>query len=157
MTPERPNVRLSPDEAWRMITDAHTGVLTTLRRDGVPVALPLWFVALDRRIYVNSLAATKKVARIRHDGRASFLVEAGARFSELRAVHLTGQAVVIDDDPALGQRVAEAIDEKYRGFRADRSTLPEPSQRHYAATSVVVAFLPDERYVSWDNRRLHAR
>ena len=44
---------------------AHTGVLTSLRRDGAPVSLPVWFVALDRRIYVSGPARTKKFARIR--------------------------------------------------------------------------------------------
>jgi PPOX class probable F420-dependent enzyme len=156
MTEERPNVRLSADEAWAMIAEAHTGVLTTLRRDGVPVALPLWFVALDRRIYVNTLRGTRKVARVRHDARASFLVEDGERFAELRAVHLTGRATVIADDPDLTERVTQAIDDKYGGFRADRSSLPEASQRYYRANSAVIVFTPDERYVSWDNRRLHA-
>jgi hypothetical protein len=52
-------IRLSVDEAWDTIDRAHTGILTTLRRDGVPVSLPVWFVVLDRRIYVSGPANTK--------------------------------------------------------------------------------------------------
>ena len=43
-------ISMSDDEAWHFIEQGHTGILTTLRRDGWPVALPLWFPVHDRRI-----------------------------------------------------------------------------------------------------------
>ena len=43
-------VLLNDDEAWAELERAHTGILTTLRRDGMAVSLPTWFVALDRRV-----------------------------------------------------------------------------------------------------------
>ena len=30
-------IRLAPTEAWDVIAASHTGILTTLRRDGLPV------------------------------------------------------------------------------------------------------------------------
>ena len=45
-------VRLSEEEAWAELGAAHTGILTTLRRDGRPVSLPVWFATVGRRIYV---------------------------------------------------------------------------------------------------------
>ena len=49
-TPEPGNrkrgVRLSPDEVWSVIKGSHTGILATLRRDGVPIMLPIWFAAV---------------------------------------------------------------------------------------------------------------
>ena len=39
-------VRLSEEEAWAELATAHTGILTTLRRDGRPVSLPVWLVAV---------------------------------------------------------------------------------------------------------------
>ena len=54
-------VRLTEDEAWAELAAAHTGILTTLRRDGRPVPLPVWFVALDRHVYVRTPARTRKV------------------------------------------------------------------------------------------------
>ena len=85
-------VRLSDDEAWAALEAAHTGVLTSLRRDGWPISLPVWFVVLDRRIYVSGPAHTKKFARVRHDPRVSFLVESGERWVDLLGVHVTGTA-----------------------------------------------------------------
>ncbi len=54
------SVRMNNDEAWAVLESAHTGVLTSLRADGWPISLPVWFGALDRRIYVAGQAHTKK-------------------------------------------------------------------------------------------------
>ena len=64
------SIRLTPDEAWDVLGRAHTGILTTLRADGAPVTLPVWFVMLDRAICFQTPARAKKVARIRRDPRA---------------------------------------------------------------------------------------
>jgi PPOX class probable F420-dependent enzyme len=149
----KPSVRLSPDEAWEMIEGSHTGILTTLRRDGVPIALPIWFGVIDRTILLTTPGRSKKTLRIRHDSRASFLVEAGEMWAELKAVHLTGRAEVVDD-PDLAARLGELIDEKYAAFRTKSSAMPEETRKHYASASALIRFVPDERIVSWDNARL---
>ena len=41
------SVRLDNDEVWAFVSTAHTGIFTSLRRDGFPVPVPTWFVALD--------------------------------------------------------------------------------------------------------------
>ena len=91
------SIRLSEDEAWEVLRTAHTGIFTTLRRDGFPVSLPVWFVVEDRTILVAGPAVTKKFARVRHDDRVSFLVESGERWRELRAVHVVGRAEIVED------------------------------------------------------------
>jgi PPOX class probable F420-dependent enzyme len=146
------SVRLGVDEAWRVLSSAHTGILTTLRRDGMPIALPVWFVVLDRTICVSVPARTKKVARIRNDPRASFLVESGLAWADLEAVHLTGTIEEIDDFDLL-DRIDDALDAKYGAFRTARADLPERTRAHYA-DRVFLRLHPDERILSWDNRRL---
>ena len=49
-----PSPRMTDDEIWSFVTDAHTGIMTTLRRDGYPISLPLWFACLDRQIYLRT-------------------------------------------------------------------------------------------------------
>jgi len=149
------SIRLDGDEAWDALGRAHTGILTTLRRDGVPIALPVWFVALDRRIYVSGPAHTKKFARIARDPRVSFLVESGERWADLVGVHLTGTAGVVDD-PDLSGRVAAALDAKYRGFRTARAEMPDATREHYATAMTTVEIVPDERILSWENSRMFA-
>ncbi len=43
-------IRLTTEEAWDVVAGSHTGILTTLRRDGMPIALPVWFVVDDHTI-----------------------------------------------------------------------------------------------------------
>src|SRR5579862_3085339 len=92
------SIRLTAEEAWDVLEQSHTGILTTLRADGSPITLPIWFVALDRTICFSAPSRTKKVARVRRDPRASFLVESGERWAELRAVHLSGEVAFVEDD-----------------------------------------------------------
>ena len=149
----RPSVRMTDDEAWAMVEEALVGVLTTLRRDGRPVALPVWFVALDRRIYVTTRG--KKVERARRDARASFLVEDGERWSELRAVHLDCAAEVITPTDDLRERVRAEMDTKYGRYRTRRSAMPTAAREHYAnAAGALLELVPQGRLLTWDNRRL---
>jgi PPOX class probable F420-dependent enzyme len=140
------SVRLSRDEAWEVLETAHTGVLTTLKADGTPIALPVWFVALERCVYVATPEHTRKVARVARDPRVSFLVESGERWADLLGVHLTGEARVVTDPNLIG-RVREALDAKYAAFR------PE-TRRPEALLITVLELVPDDRILTWDNGRL---
>jgi nitroimidazol reductase NimA-like FMN-containing flavoprotein (pyridoxamine 5'-phosphate oxidase superfamily) len=147
------SVRLTDDEAWAVLAASHTGILTSLRRDGVPIALPLWFVVLDWHIYVSGPASARRVGRIRRDPRVSFLVESGERWAELRAVHVTGRARVVTEPDVLA-RVADALDAKYRAFRTPRAVMPAATRGHYEVQLATIEITPDERILSWDNARL---
>ena len=147
------SIRLSRDEAWEVLRTTHTGIFTSLKADGTPIALPVWFAALDERIYLDAVATTKKVARVRRNARVSFLVESGERWRDLRGVLVTGQARIVDDD-ALVERVHAAIGEKYAGFSGDRPAMPPESRAHYEREHLVIEIEPDERILSWDNARI---
>ncbi|HUC38003.1 MAG TPA: pyridoxamine 5'-phosphate oxidase family protein [Acidimicrobiales bacterium] len=145
-------IRLTPDEAWDVISRSHTGILTTLRADGSPVTLPTWFVVLDRSVCFSTPSQTKKVSRLRRDPRAAFLVESGRRWAELRAVHLSGLIDVVDDDEAK-VRIREALDEKYAAFRTSETAMPEATRDHYA-TRTFFRLTPGPRMLTWDNSRI---
>ena len=144
--------RLTDDEIWQFVTDAHTGVMTTLRRDGTPISLPLWFACVDRAIYVHTRG--RKLSRIAHDGRAAFLVESGEAWIELKAVHFTGTAEQVELDFDLLARVESETARKYEAFRTPAARVPEATARHYASTMRWVRFTPDDRVLSWDNAKL---
>ena len=150
------SVRLSPDEVWVVVEASHTGIFTSLRRDGMPVALPIWFVVLERRVYVSGPATAKRVARVRREPRVSFLVESGQRWAELRAVHLTGEARVVTESDLLA-RVAAALDAKYAPFRTQRAAMPAATRAHYEVALATIEITPDEHILSWDNARLGLR
>lgn len=145
-------VRLSADEAWDVVERSHTGIFTTLRRDGAPIALPVWFAIRDRRVYIAAPSTTKKLRRLARNPRASFLVEHGLRWEELVAVHLTGWCDVVTDGDLIAD-IDKRLDERYSAFRYDRSKLPALTAEHYAARTFI-RFTPDERVLSWDNSRI---
>jgi PPOX class probable F420-dependent enzyme len=146
------SVRLSEDEAWGVVERAHTGILTTLKRDGSPVALPVWFVVLDRAICMRTPARTKKLKRIRRDPRASFLVEAGERWAELEAVHLNGTVEIVEGDETLEQRIERGLEEKYAAFRTPREDMSDAARAAYTDYAYL-RMVPEGRMLTWDNRR----
>lgn len=149
-------VLLTDDEAWAELERAHTGILTTMRRDGMPVTLPTWFVALDRRVYVRTPAKTRKVEHVRRDPRATFLVERGERWAELCAVMLYATVTVHDGGP-VAERVASALEEKYAAFRTETRALPGATRAHYGGATAVLELTPAEPLVTWDNAKLQLR
>ena len=151
-------VRLSEDEAWAELESAHTGILTTLRRDGRPVSVPVWFAALDRHIYVRTPAKTKKVVHVRHDPRATFLVERGERWIELCAVMVHADAALVEPGDEYDAASA-AIDAKYQGFGMKSPAIggkkvPDATKQHYAGRAELLRLTPTEPLVTWDNARL---
>ena len=42
-------VRMTDEEIWEFLSEGHTGIFTTLRRDGYPIALPVWYAVVDGR------------------------------------------------------------------------------------------------------------
>jgi len=145
-------IRLTLDEAWEAVESAHTGILTTLRRDGMPIALPVWFAVDDHTVVMMTPAGTKKIGRVRHDPRASFLVESGEQYLDLLGVHLTGHVEVVDD-AAAAARIEAAVNSKYAAFRPPAANLPAAAQAYYA-TQTFLRFVPDGRILTWDNARI---
>src|SRR5882757_6907664 len=113
-------IALSDTEAWEFVASSLTGMVTTLRRDGYPVTLPVWFV-----------------------------VEAGERWAELIAVSFQAAAARVTDEP-LCARVLAARDAKYdrRGL-GSRSELPAATVRHYAGESAIIRLTPVGQLISW--------
>lgn len=146
-------VRLDEDEIWAFLEQGHTGILTSLRRDGTPIALPVWYGVVDRAVYVSGPAHTKKWKRIAHDPRVSFLVEEGLAWRELQAVQLNGRAQFVEDPDTI-QRVGRVLDEKYSAFRTSRKAMPDRVQRNYGSGSRLVRIEPEGRILSWNNAKL---
>jgi PPOX class probable F420-dependent enzyme len=147
-------VRLDETEVQDFLGSAHTGILTTLRSDGSPATVPMWFVVLDGEPCVRTLARSPKAGNMRRDRRVCVLVEAGLAWSELKAVVIHGDAVFVED-PAEQAVVDALFDAKYEGYRTPDS-VPEATRRHYAAPRVHVRIHPTGRLLTWDNAKLHA-
>jgi len=146
-------IQFSEDEEREFLTTTHTGVVTTLRRDGWPVSLPVWFAYVDGAIYLRTPAKSRKVARVRHDDRACFLVEAGEAWAELHAVVWLGRLTEVTDND-LRERAGAVISAKYAGFSMVRAKVPDATKQHYGSRDVLYELRPTERRLTWDNRKL---
>ena len=149
---DKKSVRMNADEAWSFLAAAHTGILTTLRSDGFPVSLPVWFVVEDRTVLVAGPGHTKKFVRVRNDDRCSFLAETGDRWAELQAVQITGRARLMDSPD--WEHVDSLLDAKYAGFRTPRSEMPAETREYYDNSRSLLAIEPEGRLLTWDNRKL---
>src|SRR5215470_12196397 len=116
-------VQLTDEEIWQFVADSHTGILTTIDRQGFPVSLPTWHVVIDERVYVRTREKAAKSRRIAVDSRVSFLVESGEYWVDLKAVCLIGHAHHVTDEE-LRAAVLTALDDKYGGFRKSRREMP---------------------------------
>jgi PPOX class probable F420-dependent enzyme len=145
-------IRLSDEEIQEFLAGAHTAILATLRQDGAPFALPLWFVLVDGIPYVRTRAATAKAAHLRRDPRVCFTVEEGEAWAELKAVILSG-TVVFEDDPALLARIDAAFAGKYRNHRMP-SQAPSATKRTYAVEQVYLRIAATEPARTWDNAKI---
>jgi nitroimidazol reductase NimA-like FMN-containing flavoprotein (pyridoxamine 5'-phosphate oxidase superfamily) len=147
-------VRLTEDETWDMLTNSHTGIITTLRRDGWPISLPMWFVVMDRKIYMRTLAASKKALRIRRDERACFMVESGEAWKDLAAVVVPVRASLIDPASEEAKGALTALGAKYKGFGLPQKQVPEATKKHYGASNVVIRLDPAGRIITWNNAKI---
>ena len=146
------SVRLTEDEAWAVLATAHTGILTSLRKDGSPISLPVWFAVDGRTILVTGPRRGKKFVRVRNDPRVSFLVESGEAWKELCAVHVSGRAELVDTPD--WEHVDRLLAAKYEGFITPREQMPEKTREHYDVGRLLMRIVPEGRLLTWDNSRL---
>lgn len=145
-------VQMVDAEVWRFLAGLHTGIVTTLRRDGSPVPLPVWFVVLDDGLYFSTLTESAKMKRIAHDPRIGFLGETGEAWADLRAAIVSGKAKIVED-AGLRERIERELNRKYAGFELP-GDAPEVTKRHYATAVTYLRIDPDRPFLTWDNRKI---
>ena len=87
-------------------------ILTTLQKNGAPLAMPMWFVADVDGLSMISVADTQKVRNLRRDGRVCVVAESGTRGAEIRGVSIQGHVVFLEEVLAY-QPVVTRLLQKY--------------------------------------------
>jgi PPOX class probable F420-dependent enzyme len=91
-------------------------LLTTMKRDGTPVATPVWFAAVGGRLVAATAADAWKVKRLRHNPSAT-IAPCDARGRQLgRAVPVVGEILGAADQP-------EARDALHRRYGTSLSAI----------------------------------
>jgi len=116
--------------------------IATLDDDGWPAVVPVWFVWHEGAFWVWNLTRAKRTARLEAGTRASFVVDGGEDYVELRGVSGRLDYAFIDDD-AVPIAVRSAFSRKY--FGSDHPL--EPADHHRW-----IRFEPQSP-ASWDFRK----
>lgn len=66
--------RMNDAERDTFLAEHRYGILTTLRRDGAPVSLPVWYEWDGTTLRMFCHEASAKLKRLKHDARATLLV-----------------------------------------------------------------------------------
>jgi PPOX class probable F420-dependent enzyme len=148
-------VTMSGDEIAGFISDHGTAVLTTLRADGRPVPLPVWYVAFDGALYFQTPVRSRKVGNIERDPRVAVLLDDGERWEHLRGVLIQGTAERVTGE-ALFARVLAAFGELFADLTVPAAELPAAASARYAGMAVFRVLVP-ERPATWDNSKIRLR
>jgi PPOX class probable F420-dependent enzyme len=104
--------------------------LTTFKRDGTPVATPIWFNIIDGKVLLTTPAASWKVKRIRNNPRVEFAT--CTQRGKVTGPLLTGSARLLSDD-----ELPPVLKAKRRRYFSARFIQLLPSARDQIGIEVV--------------------
>ncbi len=98
---------MSDEAREAFLAETRLGVLSTLRDDGAPISVPVWFEWDGSHARMFTTASSRKVERLARDARASLLV--AARIDEPEAwVAIDGRIDILEEGATdLAERLAE--------------------------------------------------
>ncbi|HEY4410293.1 MAG TPA: TIGR03618 family F420-dependent PPOX class oxidoreductase [Acidimicrobiia bacterium] len=68
--------RMAPDVLDEFLVQPHIGVLATLRTDGRPYTVPVWWLWHEDAFWISGTTTRVWCRQLRHDPRASLCIEA---------------------------------------------------------------------------------
>jgi PPOX class probable F420-dependent enzyme len=150
---------MSREEIDAFLAGERTLVLVTLRRDGSPVAHPMWFTRLGDALYVDTRAESLKLRNLARDPRACAVVESGESYFELRGVRVEGRCERVDDPEEIA-RVHAARAEKDARIGSGLAELPGwfvgNRRERLGRGERVVLRIAMERVFAWDFSKVRA-
>jgi PPOX class probable F420-dependent enzyme len=87
-------------------------LLATVRADGAPLAMPMWFLHDAATLTMISVEGTQKVRNLRRDSRLCVVAEAGGAGEDIRGVTVLGRAEFLTDGQER-RALAERFHAKY--------------------------------------------
>ena len=96
---------MTPEFQDKFLSQAHYGILTTLKKDGSPISEPVWFDWDGKAVRIFTGVKSAKIKRIRRDARVTFLV-ANHPDEEDACVAFDGLAEIHPGDAELLERIS---------------------------------------------------
>ena len=148
----RDQIRLTDAELAAFLDEQRTVIVATNGRDGWPHLMPLWYTMRAGELWAWTYARSQKVRNLERDPRATWQVEAGQSYEQLRGVMVKAR-VELHRDLEIVSAFGVELFERYTGT----SPLPEPVRAMVEAQApkrVALQFVAAEPVVSWDHGKL---
>jgi len=146
--PERPDIRLAPDEQAAFLRKNRKCALATIDQDGFPHLVAMNFAVRDGAYYMTSYGKAQKVLNIRRDPKVSLMVEAGSAYAELKGVMVRGHGELLEGP--------ESVNQVFGWMAEDRGEARSPDSARSAPKRVVIKVVPTKT-VTWDHSKLGGR
>ena len=134
-------MRLDDTAIQKFLSTKEVALLATVRADGAPLAMPMWFLHDAATVTMISVEGTQKVRNLRRDPRVCVVAEAGGGGGDIRGVTVLGRAEFLGDGPER-----RALIERFHGKSPRLASLW--GGRAMPANRVMFRIAP-ERVKSW--------
>jgi PPOX class probable F420-dependent enzyme len=121
--------------------------VATVRPDGSPHVVPVWFEWDGESLRFEAQAHSRKARNLRNDPRMSVVIDATYGGLQYRAVVLEGTAEIIEDREFV-VAIVQRIFLRYLG--EEGIAAPTPQRLIFGEETIVVQLTPS-RVISWDN------
>ena len=149
MANQRAQIVMSDEEVAEFLEQQRSSTLATYGPQGQIHLVGMWYAVLDGAIWFETKKKAQKTQNLRRDPRASFLVETGHTYDQLRGVAIEGTAEVVEDEAVVWD-VCVNIFERYNGpYSEEMKPFVEFMAHNRAALR-----LDPVRTRSWDHRKL---
>jgi PPOX class probable F420-dependent enzyme len=148
----RAEIRMTEAELAAFLDEQRTAIVATNGRDGWPHLMPLWYTLRDDELWAWTYARSQKVRNLERDPRATWQVEAGTSYEQLRGVMVRAR-VVVHRELETVYAFGVGLFERYTGA----SPLPpqvDAMLRAQAPKRVALQFRAVEPPVTWDHAKL---
>jgi general stress protein 26 len=146
--PRRRQIRFTPEEQAQFLSEHSKCALATIDKDGFPHVVAMGFyLGDDGAFYMTSYAKAQKVLNIRRNPKVGLMIEAGARYAELRGVMVRGSCEIIEDVETVRQVMNHRRGAAESGREGALDSAPK---------RVVLKIVP-HKITSWDHRKLGGR
>jgi PPOX class probable F420-dependent enzyme len=102
-------VHLADPAIQQFLSTKDVVILSTIQKDGAPLAMPMWFLADPTCLYMISVANTQKVRNMRRDPRVCVVAESGTRGAEIRGVTMQGRIEFLERPEAYQPIIARLL------------------------------------------------
>ena len=134
-------MRLDDTAIQKFLSTKEVALLATVRADGAPLAMPMWFLHDAATVTMISVEGTQKVRNLRRDPRVCVVAESGGGGGDIRGVTVLGRAEFLADGPER-RALIDRFHEKYPRLASLWSGRAMPANR-------VMFRIAPERVKSW--------